>query len=871
MTAKKKWNLQNRKPTWSWKAKDSSELEHFSVPFAVKEYMQNIGGQILKDLNVREWNDWTREDLRGKTIAEQTEKKRSLEDAYPGLLTGPHGVSLSKQKLCLPLYILSANVPLPPKTELTAVVVLWSTGSSRTALTFFNNHLDDNATFESFAIDGESTSKANAWAVGEKGKGFILATQYLAEHIAEAEGGHSPKLGISFRVGEQIGELKWMNPNKVPSLRVALDDLTTRTVEEYLEHRCPENIQPASDSEDSDSDDASQIMIPAQIRKKATAILDRLAKRRVTYGLDGKDNKSRVKSDEVCITIVGIAAEESDPKHLFSAIFGIIPPASRWRVPGTPIEFFLHETAPQFYHRDQLVPYGPHLNKLSINYHGDLRLSSERAMVLCDQTHFPKYKKALGKAIHDAFRTIPDLAAKIAEDILTDNHSDGFAWILSPSDKEAAAQYRDAFESIWAQGISHPPKFHPHLEDDILVLTRQLELEPIIVRRRVLDILRQSGAYGPISEHARKQLLESPSIQGFPGLNRIRAALRALIPDMPSENISVREYALLSPPVACDEKHNLLALARPKACQEHPTQKCLCWIGPRLNDIANLYKGTRTAISTTKLWSAFATIMGGDTIVERPTDTSGGSGASSAVSMQSTATPPSPARASANNRPVATPKEPYKLPSNTGVSAAPKSSSAPAARAVNNASRAAHVHNQTTAPLGTIQSAIVPNPAGASSAVLSPSSSTLTATNNAPRAPHNQVTALSAATPVTGVSMPGDASSAPAQPRQNTAGAISNEALVAQLSARLLGFDPVQKNDELVNKLHFHEKLVADQGSTLAAHERRIQELITSVTAKDTQIAELKRNNKRVRDYLAVEEAAAREAVERATKRPRME
>ncbi|KAJ7917469.1 hypothetical protein B0H13DRAFT_2322417 [Mycena leptocephala] len=108
------------------------------------------------------------------------------------------------------------------------------------ALTFFNNHLDANATFESFAVDGESTSKTNQWAVGEKGKGFILATQYLAEQIDGLTNGKpAPNAfppALSFRVGEQIGELKWKKSRKVgsaDSLRLILD-LTTRTVSDRL-------------------------------------------------------------------------------------------------------------------------------------------------------------------------------------------------------------------------------------------------------------------------------------------------------------------------------------------------------------------------------------------------------------------------------------------------------------------------------------------------------------------------------------------------------------------------------------------------------------------------------------------------------------
>lgn len=64
----KTWVPRNTKPTWDWKAKNSAELGHFTVPFATKEYMQNIVGQILKDLEIREWNDWTREDLRVRPV-----------------------------------------------------------------------------------------------------------------------------------------------------------------------------------------------------------------------------------------------------------------------------------------------------------------------------------------------------------------------------------------------------------------------------------------------------------------------------------------------------------------------------------------------------------------------------------------------------------------------------------------------------------------------------------------------------------------------------------------------------------------------------------------------------------------------------------
>jgi hypothetical protein len=45
--------------------------------------------------------------------------------------------------------------------------------------------LDSKARFFHFVGNGATTSRANIYAVGEKGKGFILATQYLIEEIED--------------------------------------------------------------------------------------------------------------------------------------------------------------------------------------------------------------------------------------------------------------------------------------------------------------------------------------------------------------------------------------------------------------------------------------------------------------------------------------------------------------------------------------------------------------------------------------------------------------------------------------------------------------------------------------------------------------
>lgn len=121
-------------------------------------------------------------------------RKQALITAYPGLLTGPHGAVLKRAKAWTPWYILSATIPqsqLPSiftTTDLRIALVVWRhTTAEITALSVYNNHLDANARFSSFTVDGASTSRDNPWAVGEKGKGFILATQFLFEHVEAHE------------------------------------------------------------------------------------------------------------------------------------------------------------------------------------------------------------------------------------------------------------------------------------------------------------------------------------------------------------------------------------------------------------------------------------------------------------------------------------------------------------------------------------------------------------------------------------------------------------------------------------------------------------------------------------------------------------
>ena len=246
------------KPWWLWKAPKCAETAHFDIPFAVKEYLQNQVGQIQKEKRTREWSDWCVDDLRTRPSTIREECKIRLVRTYPGLLTGPHGASLRQDPGWQPVYVVSGIVPrdelkTPYDTDLVICTVLWNyhhptTGSSVcSAMSFFNNHVDEEASFSTFVIDGATTSRTKSDAVGEKGKGFVLATQYFYEYVEELEAYEALKIpdrkwntGVSFRIGHQIGELSWRNSrtkltaNCEKQLMVVMDDLTPWGTEQFL-------------------------------------------------------------------------------------------------------------------------------------------------------------------------------------------------------------------------------------------------------------------------------------------------------------------------------------------------------------------------------------------------------------------------------------------------------------------------------------------------------------------------------------------------------------------------------------------------------------------------------------------------------------
>ena len=101
-----------KRPYKDWKQRRFEELqEPFSIPFAVKEYMQNCVGQALKDLETTEWNGWEHIDLRNASAREREAAKERVLREFPGAVTGPFAGYIQGTKVWQPVYILTARIP----------------------------------------------------------------------------------------------------------------------------------------------------------------------------------------------------------------------------------------------------------------------------------------------------------------------------------------------------------------------------------------------------------------------------------------------------------------------------------------------------------------------------------------------------------------------------------------------------------------------------------------------------------------------------------------------------------------------------------------------------------------------------------------
>ncbi|KAG8951491.1 hypothetical protein FRC04_006023 [Tulasnella sp. 424] len=568
------------------------------------------------------------------------------------MFTGPHGAAL-RHTDWLPLYVLKATISRERlrastrDTDLKVCTVLWEhTPTGLCGLSFFNNHLDDNAKFSTFVVDGASTSRRNKWAIGEKGKGFTLATQYFFEEVEQTvqplAQPRSLRPGVSFRIGHQIGELKWKkSKNDADELKVILDDLTPTNLAGLMALRGLNDNEDSSDgSSDPEGDESKKrgkSVLQATIATRATQSLKAIYKRRFKYKMSEKNpaipepsspahETSFVSKDEVSITVLGLP--KSSPSEVFSGIYGILPLEKAWSLPNSQVQFFKlgEDEEVAFYLRDQLVPYGPTLGRLSVNYHGDMMVTSDRRAVMTTGDDFGAYCKALSEAADKAFRHNHGdqlgLATEIALEILeeTEGMQVHIARILKPANTESGGGYRAAFKRAWRilnpkatkDAVFWPyPTSHP----DDLEIIEELEMVGCAVSDRVMTILEKSGAYTRIRPHTKTLLLAAPEVQDeVPGLERFRIGLGSVLGQDHSVSISMREYSYSTPKILWDPDAREFVFALPDACEEHGEESsCLCWVGPCMFEAIENWKATQVGPGPTmsSICRAYAECMEG--------------------------------------------------------------------------------------------------------------------------------------------------------------------------------------------------------------------------------------------------------------------
>lgn len=312
---------------------------------------------------------------------------------------------------------------------------------------------------------------------------------------------------------------------------------------------------------------------------------------------------SFVSKDEVSITVLGLP--RSSPTKVFSGFYGILPLEKAWSLPNSQVQFFKSEDDEvAFYLRDQIIPYGPTLGHLSVNYHGDMMVTSDRRAVRTSGDTFDAYCEALGDAADKAFRRggQPALATEIALEILqeTAGMQVSISRVLEPANAEAGGGYRAAFRRAWKglnpqaaeDAVFWPyPTSHP----DDLEIIEELEMVGCAVSDRVMSILEQSGAYTRIRPHTKTLLLAAPEVQDeVPGLERFRYGLRSVLGQDHLASISMREYSYSTPKILWDPTSREFIFALPDACEKHAdADGCLCWVGPCLFEAVENWKAAQ--------------------------------------------------------------------------------------------------------------------------------------------------------------------------------------------------------------------------------------------------------------------------------------
>lgn len=359
--------------------------------------------------------------------------------------------------------------------------------------------------------------------------------------------------------------------------------------------------------------------------------------------------RSVAQPDEVLVTICNIQSPMT-PEYIFSAVYGIFPPQTEWAIEShtqqspSIIFYLLTGHTKGFYYRDYLLPLAPKLNRVGVNYLGDLDLSPSSLGVQITGELFNAYRKKLSVALHTAIRTIPALAVELAHDILTESPTlpDTFGRILNlscsvrtdaPEDADSSAAYRRAFESAWvridAALAEDEARLYPYASgrdttrQDIHLIAH-LGMHPVPVEPYVKVILEKAGAYPPIKTYAESLLLNARGAATEPpGTDIVRTVLLELFPGNVATNpLSVREYNHEYPYIVWSGDTRTFAMSASMRCRcgsSHPIDdtvdeesssrrtdpnlkpseededpNCLCWVGIALQAAVRSWQSKQT-------------------------------------------------------------------------------------------------------------------------------------------------------------------------------------------------------------------------------------------------------------------------------------
>ncbi|KAI0717716.1 hypothetical protein C8T65DRAFT_571390 [Cerioporus squamosus] len=616
--------------TWSSETVEAAGAEPMALHLAIQALVQNQVDQILKEMHLRQWSEWTHEDLRGQRPFAVKLKKQLLLENFPGLLAGPHAIALRHEHWS-PYYLLSADIPVgrlretPHKTSLRILNVLWQHQHSRAfSLTFYNNHLDASASIANFLTESLSTNRHSQWAVGTSGRGFLRACHYLLGSHQRRQG-PACRLAVALRVGDVTGEFMYRNSGTgKEEFALRRQDLTPLSFQRVdndegflfpFDHHLPRRTPLPS----------KKTRVSAIYNMRfLQGLSERLSDTQVA--MEPTHERPFVMPDEVVVTIYGLRSDSLSPEYLFSGIYGIFPPpqTSTWTVPArgrasADITFFLPslnstflensrarnvaERCGRFYYRDYLIPAGPSTHRLCINYGGDLHLSTRNMEVQMNYDCYTMYRRSLMTALDTAMRTIPELAVEIAYDILTepDDVPDTFSSLLAlvpeAQDDDTKQAYRAAFSKAWcrldpalATRSVYPSAAGVETTSCEKALIEQLGLHPIFVRAHMKVLLERVGAYPPIGVYADHLLRSAPGAVNIPaGIDVLKRCLTTLFPNLPGGPLSVRQYSYSFPRAVWDEEAQIFVVAS-AACQcevrgsSSSGLLCKCWIAPVLQE-----------------------------------------------------------------------------------------------------------------------------------------------------------------------------------------------------------------------------------------------------------------------------------------------